>query len=131
MHDDNVRLVRSIYERFRVEDNDAALALIDPAIEIRDRPEAPDPQVYHGHEGVLGSLGASRATFDALDIVPEEFIASGDHVVVVFRFVGTGRGSGIPVDERLAHLWTVRDGKAARMSVHSNRDEALEAAGAE
>lgn len=126
MSKENVALVRAVYDRFRADDNDAALALLDPEIEVRDRPEAPDPQVYHGHEGVLESLGASRATFDGLDLVPEEFIDMGDQVVVVFRFRGTGRESGVPVDERLAHRWTIDDGKAVRMTVHSSRDEALE-----
>lgn len=126
MSKENVALVRAVYDRFRADDNDAALALLDPEIEVRDRPEAPDPQVYCGHQGVLDSLGASRATFDALDLVPEEFIDMGDQVVVVFRFRGTGRESGVPVDERLAHRWTIDDGRAVRMTVHSSRDEALE-----
>jgi uncharacterized protein len=129
MSDENVELVRAIYERFRAGDEEGALSLHDPEIEVLDRAEAPDPQVYHGHEGVLRSVGVSRATFEGLDIVPEEFLAKGDHVVVVFRFRGTGRESGIPVDEQLAHLWTVRGGKAVRMSVHSSGDDALRAAG--
>jgi ketosteroid isomerase-like protein len=128
MSEENVELVRTIYERFRAGDNDGALALHDPEIEVHDRAEAPDPQVYRGHEGVLRSLGVSQAAFDGLDLVPEEFLDTGDHVVVVFRFRGTGRESGVPIDERLAHLWTLRDGRAVRMAVHSTRDEALRAA---
>ena len=54
----------------------------------------------------------------------------GDRVVVVFRFLGTGRESGVPIDQRLCHAWTIRDGKAVRMEVHSSRDEALRSAGA-
>jgi ketosteroid isomerase-like protein len=125
----NVELVRSIYDRFRAGDVEGALALHDRDMEVHDRPEAPDPQVYHGHEGVLRSVRASQATFEGLDLVPEEFIDAGDRVVVVFRLQGRGRESGVPVDERLAHLWTIRDGKAVRMEVHSSRDEALRAAG--
>jgi uncharacterized protein len=125
----NVELVRAIYERFRAGDIEGALALQDPEVEVRDRPEAPDPQVYRGHQGVLRSLGASRAAFEGLDLVPEEFLAAGDRVVVVFRFLGTGRESGVPVDERLAHLWTVRNGLAVAMTVYSGRDEAVSAAG--
>jgi ketosteroid isomerase-like protein len=124
----NVDLVRTIYERFRAGDNEVSLELFDPEVEVHDRPEAPDPQVYRGRQGVLTSLGVSQAAFEGLDLVPEEFIGAGEQVVVVFRFVGKGRESRIPVDERLAHLWTIRDGKAVRMAVHSSRDEALQAA---
>jgi ketosteroid isomerase-like protein len=128
MAEPNVELVRTIYERFRARDNDGALSLCDPEIEVHDRPEIPDPQVYRGHEGVLASLRVSRAAFRELDLVPEEFLDTGDRVIVVFRFQGTGRESGVSIDERLAHLWTIRNGRAVRMEVHSGRDEALRAA---
>jgi ketosteroid isomerase-like protein len=121
----NVELVRAIYDRFGAGDEGEALALFDPDIEVQDRPEAPDPQVYRGHEGVLGAIGVSQAAFDDLELVPEEFLEAGDRVLVVLRFHGKGRGSGVPVDERLFHLWTIQDGKAVRMEVHSGREEAL------
>jgi ketosteroid isomerase-like protein len=126
----NVELVQEIYRRFRAGDADGALELQDPSIEVHDRPEVPDPQVYRGHEGVLRSLAVSQAAFESLDVVPEEFMDSGDRVIVVFRMVGKGRESGVPIEERLAHLWTIREGKAVRMEVHSGREEALRAAGA-
>ena len=124
-----MELIRTIYERFRAGDLEGALALHDPDVEVHDRAEAPDPQVYRGHEGVLRSLGVSQATFEGLDLVPEEFLDVGDRVVVVFRFRGKGRESGVPIDERLAHLWTVRDGRAVRMTVHSSQADAMRAAG--
>ena len=127
MSQENVDLVREIYERFRAGDADGALELHDPDVEIRDRPEAPDPQVYRGREGVVRSLSVSQSTFEGLEILPEEFVDLGDDVMVVFRFVGTGRESRVPVDERLVHLWTIRDGRAFRMAVHSSRDDALAA----
>jgi uncharacterized protein len=128
MSEANVELVRTIYERFRAGDSDGALSLCGPEIEVHDRPEIPDPQVYRGHDGVLSSLRASQAAFTGLDLVPEEFLDAGERVIVVFRFRGKGRGSGLLIDERLAHLWTIRNGQAVRMEVHSGRDEAARAA---
>jgi ketosteroid isomerase-like protein len=119
----NVELVRAIYDRLRAGDLEGGLALIDREFEGRDRPELPDPQVYRGHQGVLDSLRASFAEFDSVDFVPEEFIDAGDRVVVVFRFQGIGRGSGVRIDERLHHVWTVRGGKAVRMEARSGRPE--------
>jgi ketosteroid isomerase-like protein len=128
MAEQNVELVREIYERFRAGDLEGALALHDPGVEVHDRPEIPDPQVFHGHEGVVSALGVSRAEFDRMDLVPEEYIGVGDRVVVVVRFIGQGRESGVPIDERLSHVWTVREAKAVRMEVHSGREEGLRAA---
>jgi ketosteroid isomerase-like protein len=118
----NVELVRKIYDRFRSGDLQGGLALIDREFEGRDRPEIPDPQIYRGHQGVLDSLRTSFAEFDSVDFVPEEFLEEGDdRVVVVFRFTGIGRGSGVRIDEQLYHVWTIRDGRAVRMEARSRR----------
>jgi ketosteroid isomerase-like protein len=45
------------------------------------------------------------------------------------RFFGHGAASGIPLDMELAHLYTMRGGKAASAVEYTDRAEALEAAG--
>jgi hypothetical protein len=59
----------------------------------------------------------------------EDYIAAGEHVVVLTRYTGRGRGSGAAVDTRGAHLWRMRDGEAVRLEVFSSRSRALAAAG--
>ena len=86
MSEANVELMRSIYDRFQAGDQDGALALLDPEVEVHDRPEIPDPQVYRGHEGVLAALQVSQDTFEGLNLVPEEYLDAGNQVIVVFRF---------------------------------------------
>jgi ketosteroid isomerase-like protein len=39
-----------------------------------------------------------------------------------------GEGSGVEVEIRIGHLWTVRDGRIARLDVFAARDDALRAA---
>ena len=56
-------------------------------------------------------------------------MASGDVVVVLCRYTGRGKESGVDVDTQGAHLWTMRDGTAIRLEVFSTRERALEAAG--
>lgn len=64
-----------------------------------------------------------------LVIVADEFIEAGDEVVVLMRWHGRGKGSGVEVDGQGAHVWWLRDGKAIRWRVYRDRDEALAAAG--
>jgi uncharacterized protein len=59
----------------------------------------------------------------------EEFVAAGEFVVVLTRYTGQGKESGLAVNVQGAHLWTMRDGKAIRLEVFSSREKALEAAG--
>jgi len=54
---------------------------------------------------------------------------SGDRIFAWVRFVGHGAGSGIPIDMELAHVWTLRTGRAAWVEEFFDRREGLEAAG--
>jgi ketosteroid isomerase-like protein len=61
----------------------------------------------------------------------EEYVAAGDAVIVLCRYTGRGKESGVRVDTDGAHLWTLKDGKVMRLEVFSDRARALEAAGIE
>lgn len=52
-----------------------------------------------------------------LDLVPEEFFQAGRHVLALGRQKGRAVRSGLPVDVRFSHLWSVADGRVthARM----------------
>lgn len=55
----------------------------------------------------------------------EEYIPSGDFVVVLTRYRGRGRGSGVEVDSVGAHVWKLRDGQAVRLEVFADRERAF------
>ena len=42
---------------------------------------------------------------------------------------GRGKASGVPVEQRVAYVYTVREGKVSEMQVWSDRGAALKAAG--
>jgi ketosteroid isomerase-like protein len=62
-------------------------------------------------------------------VIEELTDAGDDQVVVFFRLQGTARASGVPVDEGVATLFRLREGRLHRMVVYRDRDEALAAAG--
>ena len=59
----------------------------------------------------------------------EEYIEHGDYVIALCRYRGRGKGSGVEVDTRGAHVWKFRDGKVVRLEVFADRDRALESIG--
>jgi ketosteroid isomerase-like protein len=65
---------------------------------------------------------------DEVHFGAEDIRDAGDDVVAFVRMRARGKGSGIEVEARIAHLWTMRDGKGVRVRV-LERDAALEAAG--
>ena len=54
---------------------------------------------------------------------------NGEQVFLWVRFSGHGAASGIPLQMDLAHVYTLRDGKAACVVEYMDREEALRAAG--
>jgi ketosteroid isomerase-like protein len=67
--------------------------------------------------------------YEDVVIEPQEFFECGDRIVVFFLMRSRPRGSSAVVEIRAGHLWTMRDGKAARLEIFPQREKALEAAG--
>ncbi len=70
-------------------------------------------------------INHADAVFDSFEIYVEEIIDVGDQLVVVTHERATGKGSGLPVDQRLTHIWTIRNGQVATIRSFTDRAEAL------
>ena len=131
MSQENVELVREGYATFLRGDVNAVLAWggIDPEIEVRAAEMFPGEVSYHGYAGYLAYMERWMESWEEYELIPEEFIDAGDQVVVIYRAIGRGQDSGVEVEGRRAHVWTIRDGKAVRWEIFARPAEALEAAG--
>ena len=58
----------------------------------------------------------------------EEYLEFGDHVVVLARYHGQGRGSGVEIHQDGAHVFELRDGKIVRLEIFASRERAIESA---
>lgn len=88
-----------------------------------------DGRVFKGFEGTMEWISDTRETWEDYSQEVEEIVELGDVVVVVLRISARGGGSGVPVAQELAVVWTFEDGKATRARSFTSREEALEAAG--
>jgi ketosteroid isomerase-like protein len=127
---ENVELVRKGYQALNDGGVEAILPFIDPDFEMEVPPEvSPEPQIVRGHEGVRLWFESAYEALDEIRIEPEEFIDAGRRVIVPVRMIGTGRGSGIKAEQQVTQVWTLRNGRAVRMSSYVDKESALEAAG--
>ena len=55
--------------------------------------------------------------------------AGPDAALAIIEMRGQGRVSGVPTEVRIFQLWTFRDGRAVRMEMFTDIDEARRAAG--
>jgi len=93
---------------------------------VSDRTRTGD-HLDHNRETL--DLASWLEAYPDLKIEILEAVGNGDQVFLWVPFSGHGAASGIPIDMELAHLYTLRDGKAARVVEYMDRNEALEAAG--
>jgi ketosteroid isomerase-like protein len=129
---ENVEIVRRLYEADARGDAGAALELLDPEIEVEYRGQLIDKDLtYHGHAGLLALRQSIYENFDDFRIEVEEYIDHEDHVVVALHQRAVGKTSGVPVDIHIGQVWTVRDGKAVRWRIYRTKEEALKAVGME
>ena len=128
MTEENVGVVREIYRRYAV-DPESTFELLDPDIEWSEPPEVPDSQTSRGHEGVRRSLSKFVGTWENFHLEVVELIDAGDNVIACTRLTGRGKGSGVEVDQEQFAVWTIRDGKAVRLQMVFDRDEAERVAG--
>lgn len=104
----------------------------DPAIEMRIRFRGglypPDmPRVHHGHAGYRQLWERALEAFPDLRLEPEELIDFGDRLLVTIHQRGHGTGSGVPIDERVFQLFTLREGLVIRQDDFNEWSDALEA----
>jgi ketosteroid isomerase-like protein len=128
MSEENVELIRRLYRAMDARDVEAAAELADPELEwIPDARVGEGP--IRGRERVIRFLEDRAAMFGEIRTEIERLWHNGDRVLAFIRVGGEGTSNGAGFDVRIAHLWTIRDGRVVRGEGFGDRDEALEAAG--
>jgi ketosteroid isomerase-like protein len=126
---DHVEFLRSGYEALRQGDLETFKALardrLDPDFEFH---LVWDGRVLKGYEGTLEWLADTRETWEEYSQEVEEMIDLGQDVVVVLRLAARGAGSGVPVDQQLAVVWTFEGDRAVRARSFTSREAALASA---
>jgi ketosteroid isomerase-like protein len=131
MSEENVELVRQVYEAYNRDDLQWVLDRCAPDVELRPNAGLADlDEVYRGHEGVRAWYRAWREAWDFLSYRVERIEGLDDRRVLVLVMVsGKGRDSGVVVEDRRGHLCEFEAGLCTRWQSFATWDQALEAAG--
>jgi len=117
----NLEIVKGIYEAFVRGDIPAVLAVFAPDIEYTEAKGFPTGGTYHGPEAIVESvfkrLGKEWRGFKA---IPEEFLSTGDAVVVLGTYSGTYKATGKSFQAPFAHVWWLRGGKATHFRQYTD-----------
>jgi ketosteroid isomerase-like protein len=131
MSEENVEVVKAVFDAWTSRDPATALGYIDPDIEVDNTRSSfrGEAKTARGAEALQASVASWFETLDSIEFFPKNYIASGDRVIVWFTVSAKGRGSGVPVNARLAAVYTVREGKVSRFETFDSLAEAASAVG--
>ena len=128
MSEQNVETVRRVYEGVTAR-MEVPRELFDPDYEFDNRELWPDQGEVLGFDAAQTAMREYWETFEAYRVEIDELIHADERRVVdLVRDGGRIRGSDAEVWNRFFHVWTLRDGKIVRLSVHTDRNRALEVA---
>jgi len=129
MSQENVEVVRSVYEAWAGNDLPGPAHLFDAQIEYVNPPNAVEPGTRQGLPAFSRAVHDVFAGWEAWQIEPERFIPAGERVAVVVRYLAHWRASGDDVEAHESALWTVRDGKVVGYEWFHGPNDALDAMG--
>src|ERR671931_29671 len=128
MSQTNVELVRRVYEEITAR-LDVSPELFHPDYEMDMTDILWDVGIRRGIEAAREGFLQYAETFEDFRIELREVIhADGQHVVTEIRDGGRLKGSDAEICNRYFNAWTFRHGKVVRVSSHTDRARALEAA---
>jgi ketosteroid isomerase-like protein len=135
MSQENVEVVRRVYDAFNRGDFASAVEYLHPAGEVYpgvvglDPPGGGSATRLVGRDELRGFFEDLGATWESISIEPKEIIeAPYGRVLAIESWLIRGR-DGIEVDTRIIDVYAFRDGLIARVDGYLDRLEALEAVG--
>jgi len=132
MSQENVDLVLQIHTAVIQGDLEALLAGVHPKAEYRAATQQAiegEGSVFRGHEGVSSWFRELHDLYEDIDSEILEVRDLGEQVLIVFLVRGRGTGSGVTLEQSLAQVATIRDGKVVEICEYFAREQALEAVG--
>jgi len=128
---ENLEIVRRLYDLVRRGDVAGLVEIISPQFELHENVLAPDAAVYHGPDGLKKWLDAGSEAFSDFRFEPERFVERGDWIFAPVHSYGRGKGSGAPFDARYITAFKVEHGKVAFAASYEALSDALKAVGLE
>jgi ketosteroid isomerase-like protein len=114
----NVDLLKQGYQNFADGNVEAVLAVFHPDIEwiqCTGFPFITGDGRYVGPNAVVENIFAPIPVhYDGFNIEIQEFLESGDKVVMIGHYRGVWKETGKEFKANATHVWTVKDGKMMR-----------------
>ncbi len=130
MSQENVEVVTRAVDAINHRDIDGYLACCTEDVQLVTPVADVAGASYDGPDGIRRFFTDIADAAPDFKIVIESLEAVGpDRVLGFMRVTGTGRASGIPIENANGNVYDIADGRIQRIRVFFDRNQALEAAG--
>ena len=128
MSQENVEIVRAVFDAWNMGDMDAVREIHDTTVILRTTEDWPEPGPHVGRDAVMRFVEQLRDTWnaDAFEVI-SDFIDVGDRVAV--RFIWRGAGHGPEATIEATNVFMVRKRRIVYQEFFWDHAEALEALG--
>lgn len=115
----NKQIIQGLYQSFATGDVPAVLGAFDDRIEWTEADGFPLAGTYRGPQAVLENVFMRLGEFsDNWGVEVDRFIAEGDTVVADGRYTWNHKETGESCQVRMAHIWTLNNGKVVSFLQH-------------
>jgi ketosteroid isomerase-like protein len=115
----NKEIIENAYASFATGDVPAALGAMADDIRWTEADGFPLAGTYVGPQAVLEGVFMRLGEIgDDFAVLPQQFVADGDTVVALGTYEWKHKSSGEPATVKMAHVWTLADGKAVTFQQH-------------
>ena len=133
MSQENVNVVRAMYDAFATGNIPVIIAALDPLVEWWEAENFiyADKNPYVGPSAVLEGVFARIGNeWEGFAVSPEGILDAGDTVVGHGHYSGTYKANGAGVRAQFAHHFTFRDGKVVKFQQYTDTAQFARAVGA-
>lgn len=123
--DQDAQLLTRFYEALNERDFEAVMDLCDPDVEVYQSPEIVAHLPARGRRDVTDYLQEFFASWHLYRPRPQEFVASGGHLVALVRLHARGLGSRFDIEDDSADVFEVDHGKICKLRLYVHPDTAL------
>jgi ketosteroid isomerase-like protein len=120
---ESVEIVKAAYEGYARRSVEENRHLFDEGFRFHMRPEFP-LQASYGIDDIGRMWADLDETFSDYELLPTEYEAAGDYVLVTLSSSARLQGTEERVSALVYHLWEVRDGKVREAWTFGSRAEA-------
>jgi ketosteroid isomerase-like protein len=121
-----IDMLRAGYDAWNRRDFEALATFLTDDMEIVPVLDLPDMPPFTGRESAERFWESSLTTWETFVFTPLAFEPHGDQLLVEVRANARARGSGIELEQHMAHLYTLRDGELVRLQAFTSTEEARE-----